>query len=134
MKQIHHKNYRLALLVCIVLIVPFGYNIRFATGLGSPLLQDIIGSLAYQILLMLVVTFFYPRLSLVKTAVGVFLVSSVLEVLQLWQPPLLQAIRATWAGRVFLGNTFTWADFPPYALGSLLGWVGLRSLRQRFTH
>jgi glycopeptide antibiotics resistance protein len=134
MTRIHHKSYRLALLVCIVLIIPFGYSIRFASGLGLPLLQDIIGSLAYQVLLMLLVAFFYPRLSLAKVAVGVFIFSAAIEFLQLWQSPFIQAVRATWAGRVILGNTFTWADFPPYALGCLLGWVGLRSLRQRFTH
>jgi hypothetical protein len=70
-KSPNYKNYRIALLIGIILIIPLGYSVRFATGLGMPLLQDITGSLAYQILLMLLVAFFCPRASLVKVAVWV---------------------------------------------------------------
>ena len=70
-----YKNYRAALLVSIALIIPIGYSVRFSTSLGMPLLQDIIGSLAYQILLMFLVAFFYPRASLAKIAVGVCVAS-----------------------------------------------------------
>ena len=129
-----YKKYRIALLVGIVLIIPLGYSIRFSTSLGMPLLQDIVGSLAYQLLLMFLIAFFYPRASLAKIAVWVCVASSVGELLQLWQPPLLQAIRATWIGRIVLGNTFTLSDFPPYAVGSFLGWLGLRGLRRKMVH
>jgi len=129
-----YKNYRIALLVGIVLIIPLGYSVRFSKSLGIPLLQDIVGSLAYQILLMFIAAFFYPRVSLAKIAVWVFVASSAGELLQLWQPPLLQAIRATWIGRIILGNTFTLSDFPPYAVGSWLGWLGLRWLRRKMVH
>ena len=101
--------------------------------MNAPLLQDIGGSLAYQILLMLVLAFIWPRLSLLKCAVGVFAFSSSLEFLQRWQSPILMEIRAIWIGRVILGTTFTWSDFPPYALGCLIGWVVLRCLRRRFS-
>jgi len=129
-----YKNYRAALLVSIALIIPIGYSVRFSTSLGMPSLQDIVGSLAYQILLMFLVAFFYPRTSLAKIAVGVCVASSAGELLQLWQPPLLQTIRATWIGRIILGNTFTLSDFPPYAVGSFLGWLGLRWLRRKMVH
>jgi glycopeptide antibiotics resistance protein len=123
--------YRLALLIGMVSIIPFGYCVRFSTQLHAPLLQDIVGSVAYQILLMMVVAFISPRLSLVKNAIGVFIVSSAIEFQQLCQLPFLVAVRATWVGRVILGNTFLWSDFPPYALGCLLGWIILRTLRQK---
>ena len=126
------KTYRLVLLVGIVCIIPFGYGIRFARSLDAPLFQDIMGSVAYQMLLMFVAAFCFPSVSLVKVAVGIFIVSSAIEFQQLWQAPFICNVRATWAGRVILGNTFTWSDFPPYALGCLLGWTVLRSLRQRF--
>ncbi len=134
MPKFNYKNYRIALLVGIVLIIPLGYSVRFATGLGLPLLQDIAGSLAYQVLLMLLVAFFYPRASLVKVAIWVCVASCAGELLQLWQPPLLQTIRATWLGRIVLGNTFTVSDFPPYAMGSFLGWLGLKWLRRKMVH
>ena len=126
------KPYRLALLFCMVCVIPFGYLVRFSTQLQAPLLQDIVGSVAYQILLMMVIAFISPPLSLVKSAVGVFIVSSAIEFLQLCQAPFLVAVRATWAGRVIIGNTFLWSDFPPYALGCLLGWIILRAMKQRF--
>jgi hypothetical protein len=126
-----YRKYRLALLIGMILIIPLGYSVRFATGLGSPVFQDVFGSIAYQILLMFLFAFFYPRVNLVKVAIGVFILSSAIELLQLWQPPFLQAIRATWAGRVLLGNTFLLADFPPYAIGSFIGWLGLKRLRRR---
>ncbi len=132
-KTLRIGPYRLALLVGIVCIIPFGYGVRFSTTLNAPLLQDIVGSLAYQILLMMVVSFIWPRLSLGKCAVGVFIASSAIEFLQLCKSPFLLALQATWLGQVILGNTFLWADFPPYALGCVLGWVLLRALRQRFT-
>lgn len=126
------KPYRLALLVGMVCIIPLGYFVRFSKGLKAPLLQDIGGSLAYQILLMFGVAFLFPRLSLAKCALGVFAFSCAVEFLQLWQAPFILAVRATWPGRVILGSTFIWADFPPYALGCGIGWLLLRSLRQRF--
>jgi hypothetical protein len=126
------KPYRLALLVGMVCIIPLGYFVRFSKGLHAPLLQDIGGSLAYQILLMFGVAFLFPRLSLMRCAIGVFAFSCAVEFLQLWQAPFILAVRATWPGRLILGNTFIWADFPPYALGCLLGGLLLRSLRRRF--
>ena len=126
------KPYRLALLAGIVCIIPFGYGVRFSTALNAPLLQDIVGSLAYQVLLMMVVAFIRPRLSLVKCAVGVLIASSAIEFLQLCKAPAFLAVQGTWLGRVILGNTFLCADFPPYAIGCALGWLALRVLRERF--
>lgn len=127
------QPYRCALLAGIVLIIPLGYFVRFSKELHAPLLQDIGGSLAYQILMMLGLAFLFPRLPLVKCAVGVFVFSCAVEVLQLWQAHFILAVRATWPGRVILGTTFNWWDFPPYALGCVLGWFVLSALRRRFT-
>ena len=127
------KPYRIALLVGMVCIIPLGYFVRFSKGLNAPLLQDIGGSLAYQILLMFGIAFLFPRLSLAKCALGVFAFSCAVEFLQLWQAPFILEIRATWPGRVILGTTFNGWDFPPYALGCFLGWIVLRELRVRFT-
>lgn len=51
-----------------------------------------------------------------------------LEFLQLWQPPGLQALRATRLGALVLGTTFAWADFPYYLAGASLAWLVLRGL------
>ena len=127
------RPYRLALFGGIVCIIPLGYGVRFSSALNAPLLQDIAGAVCYQMLWMMIVAFIRPKLSLAKCAVGVFIASSAIEFLQLCKAPAFLAIQATWLGRVILGTTFLWEDFPPYALGCVLGWVMLRALRKRFT-
>lgn len=52
---------------------------------------------------------------------GVFVATCAVEVLQLWKAPFLEAMRATLLGRLILGNTFNWVDFPAYILGSSVG-------------
>lgn len=121
--------YRLAVLLTIILIVPLGYFVRFTTALPG-WITDISGSLAYQIFWMALVQFCFPKFSIAKTAIAVFCFSCAIEFLQLWQPPFLQAIRATLPGRLVLGNTFVWSDFPPYAIGCFLGWLLLSRLRR----
>lgn len=120
-------QYRLALMVGIIIILPLGYWVRFHSP-APEWLNDMLGSLAYQILLMMLVAYCLPKASLAWVAVWVCLASCAIEFLQLWQPPFLQAIRATLPGRLILGNTFGWSDFPPYFIGSFVGWAGMRSL------
>lgn len=127
-----YGRYRVALFVGMVGIIPLGYWVRFSTVLNAPLLQDIGGSLAYQVLVMMAAAFLWPRVSPGRCAAGVFVFSSAIEFLQLCKAPALLAVQRTWLGRVILGNTFLWSDFPPYAVGCVLGWWVLRGLRRRF--
>jgi hypothetical protein len=62
---------------------------------------------------------------------GVFLVTSALEFLQLWHPPFLQLIRSTFLGQTLIGTSFTWWDFPYYFFGCVLGWFGVRYVKTR---
>ncbi|GAP98405.1 ribosomal maturation YjgA family protein [Leptolyngbya sp. NIES-2104] len=121
--------YRLSLLLTIVFIVPLGYFVRFSP-MFPDWFSDVFGSIAYQIFFIALVQFWFPKMSIAKTAIGVFLFSCAIEFLQLWKPPFLQAIRATLPGRLVLGNTFLWSDFPPYGLGCSAGWLWLKFLRR----
>ncbi len=116
--------YRLALLLSLIIIVPLGYWVRFR-GVFPEWLNDALGSVAYEIFWILLVALLLPRVAIERVAVGVCLATCAIEFLQLYQPDWLQAIRRTLPGRLILGNQFSWADFPPYLLGSLagLGWV-----------
>jgi glycopeptide antibiotics resistance protein len=125
-------GYRIALLVSIIFIVPFGYVVRFSDFLGFAWLHNLLGSVAYEIFWVLLVGFLFPKASAVWTAVGVCLATCGLEFLQLWQSPFLQAARATLLGRLVLGNTFVWSDFISYFLGSFAGWAWMRSLKSYF--
>jgi hypothetical protein len=106
--------------------------VRFSSGLGSPSVHDILGSLAYEIFWVLFIAFLIPKKSIIWVAVGVCLATCAVEFLQLWTPPFLQMLRSTLPGRLVLGNSFTWWDFPPYFLGSFMGWLWARSLQFYF--
>lgn len=122
-------RFRIAVLISLIIILPFGYIMRFY-GPTPEWLNDSLGSIAYQIFWILLIALLFPQASPLWTAVGVCLASCVVEFLQLWHPPFLEAMRATFLGRLVLGNTFIWSDFPSYFLGSILGWVWMRSLLQ----
>ncbi len=128
----HFFKYRLALLLGMGTIVPLGYVVRFYQG-GQGWLNDAFGSIAYEIFWILLVVFLFPKVSLLGTAIGVCFVTCGLEFLQLWQPPFLQATRATFVGRLILGNTFSWSDFPSYFVGSFLGWILIRLFHQKYS-
>ncbi len=121
-------RYRLPLLISLIFIVPFGYVVRFSQGLGLPWLQDLLGSVAYEIFWILLVAFLYPQAAPLGIAIAIFLATCGVEFLQLWQPPFLQAMRSTLVGRLVLGNTFSWLDFIAYFFGSFAGWLWLLGL------
>ncbi len=121
---------RLVFIINILAIVPLGYAIRFSHILPE-YVRDAGGSIAYQIFWMLLVLFIYPPANLRLTAIWGCIGSCAIELLQLYQPPWLQDIRATLPGRLVLGTTFLWSDFPAYFIGSYLGWLWVRWLGKR---
>ena len=122
-------SYRVALFLCAIVLLPIGYWVRFSQ-FGAEWLHDSGGSLAYQIFWILLVMGCFPKASMMRVAIAVCFASCAIEFLQLWKPPFLQAFRATLPGRLVLGNTFSWSDFPPYFVGSFLGWAWVKALRQ----
>lgn len=122
------NQYRRHLLLSIAFIVPFGLVTKFYRGPGQAWLNDTFGGIPYEIFWMLLVGVIWPRLRPGTIALLVFIATCLLEFLQLWQPAWLQAIRATLPGRLVLGNSFTWGDFPYYAIGCGCGWLWLRWL------
>lgn len=126
------KSYlnRSIVLVNILAIVPLGYMVRFSPSLPE-YIRDPFGSIAYQFFWILLVLFIYPRANVRLTAIWVCLGSWAIEFLQLYQPPWLQAIRATLPGRLVLGSTFLWSDLPVYVIGSYLGWLWVSWLGDR---
>ena len=82
----------------------------------------------YEVFWVLIVRLVFPRIRTVTAALGVCLITCTLEVFQLWKPPWLQTIRATFLGGVLLGTTFDQNDFVYYVLGSFLGYLVLSRL------
>jgi hypothetical protein len=124
-----HRNFRFRLtaVFSLITLVPLGYWLRFLAP-GPAWLNDALGSVAYEIFWILLFSLFLPTVSPLWIAIGVFWATCGIEVLQLWRSPFLEAARATLLGRLILGNTFNWNDFPAYAIGSILGGFWVRSL------
>ena len=86
-------------------------------------------SVAYVVFFMLAAFLVVPRRELAtRIAVGVLLVTCVLEFLQLWHPPWLQAIRSTFLGASLLGTSFSWWDFPAWVVRAGVGWGVLQEM------
>jgi hypothetical protein len=117
----------------LLVITPMGFLLKLYAGPGQGWLNNYAAGVLYEIFWCLVLFFFWPRReSAARIAVGVLIVTSVLEVLQLWQPGVLEQIRSTFLGRTLIGTTFSWWDFPHYVLGCALGWLWmLRVLKSR---
>jgi hypothetical protein len=64
-------------------------------------------------------------------SIAVFLLTCILEFLQLWHPPFLNAIRSHQFGAYLLGTVFHWTDFPYYAVGCGLGYLLMKSLDKK---
>ena len=118
------------ILIALVVVIVLGLAAKNYTGPGHWWVNDWgPASVAYVVFFMLVVFFIFPRPSAAtRIAVIVFLVTCLLEVLQLWQPAWLQTFRSSTPGAALLGTTFSLWDFPAYAVGAILGWFLLRWL------
>ncbi|MDJ0519599.1 MAG: DUF2809 domain-containing protein [Trichodesmium sp. MO_231.B1] len=120
------KKYRIIILICLIFTVILGLATKFYEGIFSEWLNNSFSSIFYEAFWIFLVIFIRPQLPPGLVAFLVFLVTSLLEFLQLWKPAFLQAIRATLIGRLLLGNTFVWWDFLYYILGCTLTWIFLR--------
>ena len=115
-------QYRSILALSAVLVVPFGYSTRFSSLLPE-WFRNVAGNIAYETLLILLLLLVFPKVKPIAAAITVCLISFGLEFLQLSQNPILVAARSNFLGRLILGSSFDWGDFPLYVLGSLIGWV-----------
>ncbi len=120
-------TFRSRLVSLLALLVPLGLATKLWSGPGAGWVVGHLGGLFYVTFWTLLVLAIAPRVSPWKAAGAVLAVTCALEVLQLWTPPWLQAIRRTFAGQALLGSTFGWSDFPWYVAGALAA-VGLARL------
>jgi hypothetical protein len=89
--------------------------------------RDYLGGVIYVAFWTVLARTVFPRARPVLVVVNVLAATCALEALQLWKPPLLEAVRATWPGKALIGSTFSWLDFPHYFLGAWLGaWISGR--------
>jgi hypothetical protein len=125
------KSMRLLLIINILSVVLMGYIVRFS-HIFIESIHHIGGCIFYEILWILVGALPYPKANRKLIAIWVFLGDYGIEFLKLYQPPWLQAIRATLPGRLILGTNFDLYNLPVYLFGSCLGWLWLKFLDSQF--
>ena len=110
---------RLRLLLVLANVVPVGLATKFYGGPAEVWVHAHAGGLLYVVFWCLLALAIWPQFSPWVIGVVVLVITSLLEFLQLWHPPLLQAIRSTFLGHALIGSSFSWSDFPYYGAGAL---------------
>lgn len=125
-----HQTLRWRSLVMVPLVVAFGLACKLYRGPGSNLINNFgPASIAYVVLLALLMFAIKPkREKIVPIILVAFVLTCVIEFMQLWQPEWLTMVRSTVLGRLILGTTFNLLDFPAYLIGAIVSGLILRTL------
>ena len=123
------QNIRKHTVYSLLAVTPVGFGFKFYNGPAKWWFNNYGAGLLYEIFWILIVFLIFPKERLArKIPVWVFIITCGLEILQLWNPRILQAIRSSFIGRALIGTTFAWWDFAHYAFGCFLGLLWLRWL------
>jgi len=126
------RNWSLPLQLASIatLSVLAGLWLRFDAPI-SPYLRDASGGISYVLFFIFAAAALASKTSSFAIGISVLAVTCCLEFLQLWHPLWLEACRRTIPGRLLLGTTFEWTDFPPYFIGAALGYALSRAFRKK---
>ena len=122
---------RTRLAVMLAVVVPVGFATKFYTGPASGWVNNSLGGILYVIFWCLIFSLLFRRAKGRAIAAAVFIATCLIELLQLWHPPLLEAVRSTFIGVTLLGNSFSISDLVYYLAGALLAWGLLELLGRR---
>ncbi|MBW4427942.1 MAG: DUF2809 domain-containing protein [Nostoc desertorum CM1-VF14] len=129
--MLQHRNQTIFIILSLLIVIPMGFLLKYYTGHAHQWFNDYGAAIFYEIFWCLFAFWFFRnRAAVIQIPIWVFVITCILEFLQLWHPPLLNEIRATLIGKLLLGTTFVWWDFPHYVLGCVLGWLWLRQLQK----
>ncbi len=98
-------------------------------GWGYPLLLGISGDMLYEMVWIWFVGGRKVYWPVWKIAIATFILTALIEVSQLLPFPDAWTTLLWW--RLLIGTHFSWPDFLYYAVGCILGGLGLRWLRRR---
>jgi hypothetical protein len=129
---VQESSIRKHIAFALLVVTPAGFLFKFYSGPAQRWLNDYGAGLLYEVFWILVIFFFLPKKVLTNTIpFWVFIVTCALEILQLWNPWILEKIRSYFLGRALIGTSFSWWDFPHYAIGSVLGWLLIKWIIKR---
>jgi len=120
---------RLSVLISLCIVAVVGFLLWRYRGPGRVWFNFYATCIIYEIFWSLVVFFFYFKSRrATRISVCVFSATCIIEILQLWRPAFLTAIRQTFPGMALIGTCFVWWQFAYYALGCFIGWLWIRVL------
>lgn len=115
----------------ILILMPLGFLTKYTAGLAELWIHNHAGGILYEIFWCLIILFTLPQAPIRKIAIAVFAMTSMLEILQLWHPPFLTAIRQTMIGHIIFGSRFDLWDFPHYVLGCWIAYIWMKKVNAR---
>lgn len=113
------RSGRLVFAGLLAVVTPLGFATKLYAGPGASWVAGYAGGFFYVLFWTFAVLAVRPRASPGIVAVWVLAATSALEVLQLWHPPALERVRATFLGHALIGSTFSAWDFLAYTLAAL---------------
>ncbi|PMB31409.1 hypothetical protein CEN47_11485 [Fischerella thermalis CCMEE 5319] len=124
------KTQTLYIIISLLIVTGMGFLFKYYTGFAQKWFNDYGAAVFYEIFWCLF-AFLFLRSSkaIIQIPLWVLIITCILEFLQLWHPPFLEQFRANLVGKLLLGTTFAWWDFPHYVVGCFLGWLWLRKLQ-----
>ena len=124
---------KILILCSLIILIPLGLGSKIYTGMGENWINNYLGGVIYEIFWCLFFFWFFPRKqNIILIPVLVLIITSLIEILQLWKNPFLETIRKFTIGKLLLGTTFSWWDFPHYLLGCVLGFIWLYLINNQF--
>jgi hypothetical protein len=123
------KHLILAVIVLFILI-PIGFYSKMYSGVGYEWVNNKSGGIFYEIFWCMVFYILLPKPKPIRIAIWVFIITCILEFVQVLDNSLLEIIRSNFIGQTLIGNSFTWSDFPYYIFGSVLGFLLLKAFEK----
>ena len=114
----------------LLLLIPLGFYTKIYSGIGHEWVNNKLGGVFYEIFWCLVFYILLPKSKPFGIAVWVFIITCLLEFVQLFNNSFLEILRSNFIGQSIIGSSFAWSDFSYYLIGSALGYFILSGLRK----
>ena len=127
---LHNRKWTI---ISLLIIIPIGFYTKFYTGPASIWVNNSMGGILYVIFWSLLIYLIVPKSNPLKIVTFVFIVTGILEFIQLWHPVILEFIRSYFLGRIIIGSSFSWSDFFYYFIGAIIAFLFILFLQRSET-
>lgn len=108
----------------MLLVIGVGLFLRSRFCPAPPIIEKYGGDALWAMVVFLGLGFVFPRAATFTLALSALTISWAVEFSQIYHSPWLDALRATFPGKLILGSTFNLPDLPAYAFGIAVGSMG----------